>query len=202
MASTANGVRQAGKPSSLFIPESAELSAAALILIGVVAAVLHAKLRLGLGLPGHHGLEWMTALLFARCASGRAWACLIVGIGAATAQVALTVEPGHLPKAVSVYLLTAALVDVLYRATPVRLRGVAAAALIAALVYGAKPAVQLAIAAIAGIEPGFMRHGTWFPILTHVAFGLVGGACGAILARGLPGSRRPENVPGGAGPTD
>ncbi|HEY7841735.1 MAG TPA: hypothetical protein VIC61_09210 [Gammaproteobacteria bacterium] len=168
----------------------------------MAAAVLHAKLRLGLGLPGHHGLEWMTALLFARCASGRAWACLIVGLGAATAEVALTVDPGHLPKAVSVYLLTAALVDVLYRATPPRLRGVAAAALIAALVYGAKPAVQLAIAALAGIEPGFMRHGTWFPIVTHVGFGLVGGACGAILARGLPRRGRPEDEAGDAGRAD
>jgi hypothetical protein len=202
MASTADGVRRAGKSSSLFIPESAELSAAALILIGVAAAVLHAKLRLGLGLPGHHGLEWMTALLFARCASGRAWACLIVGLGAATAEVALTVDPGHLPKAVSVYLLTAALVDVLYRATPPRLRGVAAAALIAALVYGAKPAIQLAIATVAGIEPGFMRHGTWFPIVTHVGFGLVGGACGAILARGLPRRGRPEDEAGDAGRAD
>lgn len=202
MASTVDGVRRAGKSSSLFIPESAELSAAALILLGVIAAVLHAKLRLGLGLPGHHGLEWMTALLFARCASDRTWAALIVGFGAATAEVVLTAEPGHLMKAVSVYLLTAALVDILYRTTPERLRGVVAAALIASLVYAGKPAVQLAIAALADIELGFMRHGAWFPILTHAAFGLVGGACGALLARGLPGKRRPGNAPAGAGPAD
>lgn len=168
----------------------------------MIAAVLHAKLRLGLGLPGHHGLEWMTALMFARCASGRTWAALIVGLGAATAEVALNVEPGHLAKAVSVYLATAALVDILYRTTPERLRGVIAAALIASLIYAGKPAVQLAIAALADIELGFMRHGTWFPILTHAAFGLVGGACGAILARGLPGNRHPGAQPDHAPPPD
>jgi hypothetical protein len=199
MPTTAAGGSSPAKSSSAFIPEAGELSPAALILIGVIAAVLHAKLRLGLGLPGHHGLEWMTALLFARCASGRDWAALIVGVGAAAGATALAADAGHLAKAVSVYLLTAGFVDLLYRAAPARTRGVALAALIGALVFAAKPAVQLLFAWIAGVEFGFMRHAPMFPILTHAAFGLVGGACGAILARGLAAVSRSRDPAAGAG---
>jgi hypothetical protein len=196
----AHGRSPAGKSSSLFIPETGEVTAVALLLIGAVAAILHAKLRLGIGLPGHHGLEWMTALLFARCASGRDWAALIVGLGAAGAAVALAAaDPAHLAKAVPVYLLSAGLVDLVYRATPGRLRGILAAALIGALVYGAKPVLQLGAAALADATFGFMRHGNVFPVVTHAAFGLIGGACGALLARGLRTARRRGP---GSGPAD
>ena len=199
MTTTVHGGSAAGKLSRHFIPDAAGLSPAALFLIGVIAAVLHAKLRLGIGLPGHHGLEWMTALLFARCTSDRAWVAVVVALGASAGETVLATNAGHLAKAVPMYLLNAALVDLLYRATPLRLRSVPVAALIAALAYAAKPATMLGVAWLIDTEFGFMRHGTVFPILTHAAFGLIGGACGAILARGVYAIRRPGDPAAGTG---
>jgi hypothetical protein len=72
-------------------------------------------------------------------------------------------------------------------------------------VYGAKPVLQLGVASLADATFGFMRHGTVFPVVTHAAFGLIGGACGAILARGTHTARRQRPGPApdpGSGPAD
>lgn len=186
MTPTASGRSRTAIPSSLSIADGGLLG---LLLLGVLVALLHAKLRYGLGLPGHHGLEWMTAALFARFISPRNWSALAVGCGAAAGEMIFAADLLHLAKSVPLYLVCGALVDLLYRGLPQTLRGVAAAAAIGALAHSAKALLQLGAVLAFGAELGLARHGLLFPLLTHAAFGLVGGACGAVLARGLNAAR-------------
>jgi hypothetical protein len=61
----------------------------------VIVALLHRTLDFSLGLPGHHGLEWMTVLLFARLLSPGRWACLMVAAGAAGGDLVLAADLMH-----------------------------------------------------------------------------------------------------------
>ena len=55
----------------------------ALFTLGILAALMHQELRMGLNIPGRHGLEWMTLLLFGRIQSRYRWAGVMVASGAA-----------------------------------------------------------------------------------------------------------------------
>ena len=59
----------------------------ALLLIGggVAAVVLHRVYDLSLGLPGHHGIEWMALMIIGRASSKYRGAGTLTSIGASFA---------------------------------------------------------------------------------------------------------------------
>src|SRR5690606_31495266 len=100
--------------SSLTGLDRGELPLWALPLTGAAAGLLHHAVDLSdtsLNLPGHHGLELMTALAFARMASTRRWAALCAVAGTIGTHLALTHDIVHGLKHVPTYALTAILVD-------------------------------------------------------------------------------------------
>jgi len=162
---------------------TAELPLPALFLLGVAVALVHVSFDYSLGLPGHHGLELLTALVFARLVSSQPLAAAMVAAGAASGDVAFAGHLLHSLKSVPLYFLSGLLVDGAWRLLGERCRTLPLAALVGAAAYMAKPLGMLAVAGIAGMTFGFMRHGAAYPIITHAAFGAVGAICGALLAR-------------------
>jgi hypothetical protein len=75
-----NGELQEKSISKVF--HSSRFSTLAEILLalglGVLAVVLHAKLRIPLKMPGHHGLEFMALLIFARTTMRMKWASMVM----------------------------------------------------------------------------------------------------------------------------
>jgi hypothetical protein len=172
--------RSPSKPSDL---ERELRATAALLLLGAAIALLHSRLNYSLGLPGHHGLELYTALLFARLVTQRPWAAVTVATGLVAGDLAFAADFLHNLKHVPLYFLAGAIVDLSYRRFGARCRTIPFAACIGAVAHVSKTLIMTAVALAAGAAFGFQRHGPWFPVMTHAAFGAIGAICGAILAR-------------------
>jgi len=185
MALTHIGRSSARKLSKLSGLDDRTLSVWALLLLGFAVSLLHTTLNYSLGLPGHHGLELMTAMLFARLVARKRWAASILALGTVGGDLVLAADFMHNLKHVPLYLLAGGLVDGSHALLRDRLRLLPFAGLVGGAVHLTKPVLMLAIAAITGAGFGFMRHGDLFPLVTHFAFGAIGAICGALLARAV-----------------
>lgn len=185
MALTRIGRLSARKLSKLSGLDDRTLSVWALLLLGFAVSLLHTTLNYSLGLPGHHGLELMSAMLFARLIARERWAASVLALGTVGGDLVLATDLLHNLKHVPVYFLAGGLVDGSHRLLGERLRLLPIAALVGGTVHLTKPIVMLGAAAATGASFGFMRHGDLFPLVTHFSFGAVGAICGALLARAL-----------------
>lgn len=151
--------------------------------LGAAGVALHAGFRWPLHLPGHHGLEWMALLAFARVTASRRWSASAVGLAAA--GVALAPAWGfHDPFAPLAYLLAGVLLDGLCLAGERVPRGVVLP-VGAALAFTASGLVTF----LSAFHPGV---GLW--LAGHLGFGLLGGLMGTWLGaqtrRALAGKQR------------
>jgi len=155
---------------------------ALLLIAGVAATALHAKFNWPLRMPGHHGLEWMALLVFARCASSYRWAALAVAIGAA-ASTSVPVwgfkDPG-LSHALA-YLVQGLALDLLYGAGARVRHRLLALALFGALAHAMKPPVYWLLLHSVGGHYGSLTNGLWYPWTSHLMFGFTGALAGALV---------------------
>src|SRR5512138_3895870 len=91
----------------------------ALLLIGsgVTAVVLHRAFDGSLGLPGHHGIEWMALLIIGRMSSRFRGAGTLTSVGASFASTLPFLQGGN-PYAWIFYLLPGFVVDTAFRYLP------------------------------------------------------------------------------------
>lgn len=168
---------------------SAGWEAAFLLAAGVLAVALHAGVHWPLKLPGHHGLEWMALLMFARVLSAAPWAAVV----AATSAAVTSCVPwwGFHESTIGLsYLLSGVAVDVLWRL--VRRRHALVLAIVAALAHATKPLWKLVATAGWGLHFGSIAGGAATAVLSHLMFGLAGGLAGALAGITLRGRlRRP-----------
>lgn len=157
----------------------------ALFTLGIMSAILHQHLRMGLNLPGHHGLEWMTVLLFGRMLSRYRWAALVIAAGAASSYMGQTAifPMANAFKPAIIYLLNGACLDLLFilmpRTIPVYIKG----PILGGISFVIKPLLLIPVAILLDMNFGsFDKHGYLFPVYTHFAFGAIGGMCGILLA--------------------
>lgn len=144
--------------------------------IGALAVLLHVSVKWGLEMPGHHGLEWMALLMFARTLSSERHAATIAAASAAGFSVLpLT---GMNPSASFSYLLAGLVVDTLYRL--VRRPHPGVAGLIAAVGHVSKPLWKLAATKGATVHFGSIANGLGITIVGHLMFGFIGGIAGAL----------------------
>jgi len=104
--------------------------------LGAAGVVLHAGLRVPLHLPGHHGLEWMALLAFARVGTQRRWAATGAGV-AACVLAYLPMWGLHDPLAPLGYLFAAVAFDAFCLCIPQRWTGVIAVSAAGALAFAA-----------------------------------------------------------------
>ena len=156
---------------------------APMLLLGVVVALLHSRLNYSLGLPGHHGLELFTALMFTRLVTGRGWAAVTVATGVVAGDLMFAADFMHNLRHVPLYFLAGAIVDMAWLWLGRRCRLIVVAACVGAVAHMSKPLFMSGVSLATGAAFGFERHGPWFPLITHAAFGAIGAICGTILAR-------------------
>ena len=173
-------------------------SIAGLVLIGLLLSFVQATWRWPLGIPGHHGLEWMLALVFARMQARHPYAALIAAGSAAVGHVGFDqfLPLAHDFKTPLLYLLSGAMLDLLYRALPSKLPAIVAGGLLGGIAFLCKPAVMLGVQTFLAIPQGMFRNGLAYPFLTHFIFGLAGGVGGALLALSVQAYRRKRSSPG------
>jgi hypothetical protein len=157
--------------------------------LGFAGVALHATFHWPLKLPGHHGLEWMAILMFARCASTLKWSASITA-GSAALVSTLPAWGFSEPLVPLFYLLSGVVLDIGYRFIP----GVRASLLwlgvIAALAHASKPVSRYFIASLSDLHFGSLAGGLAFPLSTHLMFGLVGGLAGAVAWKLMRKKRR------------
>lgn len=153
-----------------------------LIAIGLLGVVAHVSVHLPLKLPGHHGLEWMALLMFARVLGTSPWAATI----AATSAAGFSYLPlwGFHESTIGLsYLLSGWVVDGCYRA--IKSRAAPVLALMAALAHAVKPLWKWAAAAGLGVHFGSVEAGIGYALMCHLMFGGVGGIAGALAGTAL-----------------
>jgi len=161
-----------------------------LIGIGLLGVIAHASVNLPLKLPGHHGLEWMALLMFARVVSASPWAATIAATSAAAFSY-LPVWGFHETTIGLSYLLSGWIIDGGYRA--IKSRAAPVLALIAALAHAAKPLWKWAAASSLGVHFGSVEAGVWYALGLHLMFGAVGGIAGALAGTALKARLRPKD---------
>ena len=179
--------------SQCVLDSDGSLSLFVLFSLGIMAAFLNQHLRMGLDIPGHHGLEWMTLLVFGRMQSRYRWAALVVAGGAAsTYMLQTTYMPlAHSFKPALIYLLNGICVDVLFRLPSGKLPLLFKGMLLGGISYMAKPVVLIPLAVLFDMSFGsFSKYGYMYPVLTHFLFGSTGAVAGIGLARLAPPERR------------
>lgn len=151
---------------------------------GILAVVLHEFLRLPLGLPGRHGVEWMALLLLGRASSRFRGAASLSGASAALTSL-LPFWRGDDPFAWLAYLLPGLVLDAAYRLWPQSGSKAWFIILLGGLAHATKPVLRLMLNLLAGFPFGSFRYGVLYPIWTHLLFGLIGGMLAVLIVWGI-----------------
>lgn len=149
-----------------------------LLLAGVTAIVLHARLRTPLNIPGHHGIEFMAIILAARLSSGMKWASSISALGIGI-FILFPVLGFKDPMMGFNYMLPCFFIDIAFNGIKrTKFRNVLLS-VAAGFAYMLIPVSRLITNAITGYPyMSFIKHGTFTPLATFLIFGLLGGLLG------------------------
>jgi len=153
--------------------------------IGILAIMLHARLRTPLNIPGHHGIEFMALIMAGRVASNIKWASSISSLG--VGMVLLFPVFGFSdPFMGFVYMLPGITVDIFYNLTWRSKYHLIVLALISGLAYYTIPFGRLFINVVTGFQYfSFIKHGYFIPLLSFFIFGSIGGFAGAGITSSL-----------------
>jgi len=158
----------------------------ALLLIGggVMAVVLHRALDMSLGLPGHHGIEWMAIMILGRASSKYRAAGTLTSVGASFASV-LPFLHGDNPMTWVYYLLPGPVMDLAFRYLPRYANKLWFMVLLGGIAHMTKPIGQLTVNLVTGWPIGSFRFGVLYPFASHLLFGMIGGLLGALVVLGI-----------------
>jgi hypothetical protein len=147
--------------------------------LGMIAILLHARLRTPLNIPGHHGLEFMAILMAGRVASKIKWASSISSLGIGC--ILLFPVFGFKDPFMGInFMLPGILIDVFYVLSRKFKYQMLVLAVIAGLAYFTIPLSRLLIHFITGYPySSFIKFGYTIPLVSHLLFGMAGGFAGS-----------------------
>jgi hypothetical protein len=151
---------------------------------GVMAVVLHRALDTSLGLPGHHGIEWMAILIIGRASSRYRGAGTLTSIGASFASV-LPFLSGNNPFTWIYYLLPGLVMDLAFYYLPRYSNKLFFMVLLGGFAHVTKPIGQLSVNLLTGWPVGSFRFGVLYPFASHLLYGMIGGLLGALIVLGI-----------------
>lgn len=149
-----------------------------LLLAGVLAIVLHARLRTPLNIPGHHGMEFMAIILAARLSSNMKWASSISALGIGI-FILFPVLGFKDPMMGFNYMLPCFFMDIAYNFTQDKKYRNLFLVIAAGLAYMLIPLSRIITTISTGYPYStFLKHGFVTPLATFFLFGLMGGVLG------------------------
>lgn len=149
-----------------------------LMLAGVLAIVLHARLRSPINVPGHHGLEFMAIILAARLSSNMKWASSISALGIGI-FILFPVLGFKDPMMGFNYMLPCFFLDLAYNFLQNNKYKNLLMALAAGYAYMLVPFSRLITTWLTGYPySSFLKHGFILPVFSFLFFGLLGGILG------------------------
>jgi len=151
---------------------------------GVLAVMLHRSFDYSLGLPGHHGIEWIALLIIGRASSRFRGAGIVTSLGASFASLVPFWRGGD-PFIPFLYLLPGPVLDFAFHYFPRYSEKVWFLALLGGLAHMTKPLARLIITLVSGWPFGSFRFGIAYPFAGHILFGMIGGLLGALIMLGI-----------------
>jgi hypothetical protein len=153
-----------------------------LLILGALAMVIHAKLRIPLQLPGRQGIIFLTLIILGRGLSRFPYAGSITCAG--SALILMTSWLGFRePFAPVVYILIGFILDFLYINFRRVMPFVLATTVSCAIGWMFIPLIKLCIASLTGILFTSFRFGIAWPLATHLVFGFAGGLLGSSMLK-------------------
>ncbi len=149
-----------------------------LFALGGLAMTLHAKMRIPLKIPGHHGLEFMALMIIGRKITRFNFGSTISGLGVA-AFCLLPFLGFRDPFMPIVFFIPGLLIDLGIRILPKYKEKVFYLALVAAMAHASIPITRTIISLLTGYQYGSLQAGIGYPLLTYIDFGFLGGLLGA-----------------------
>ncbi len=166
-------------PTKLAISQVLEV--VLLILAGVLAIVLHARLRSPINIPGHHGMEFMAIILATRLASKLKWASSLSAFGIGI-FILFPVLGFKDPMMGFNYMLPCIIMDLAYHLFQDSKHNKIFLSVAAGVAYMMIPISRIITTSITGFPySSFLKHGFVTPVLTFMLFGLMGGILGTGL---------------------
>lgn len=155
-----------------------------LFLTGMLAMVLHAKLRIPMHLPGKQGLLFMFIVIGASLLSRVKFSTLIVTTGSAI--LLLTGFGGFDDPFMPVYyLLVGVVMDLFFISSPGFLKKAWFVGLAGGLSFSLIPVSRAMISMFAAIPFPSLLNGIAFPWATHFIFGFAGSFLAAVAVKTL-----------------
>jgi len=149
-----------------------------LFLAGVLAIVLHERLRNPINIPGHHGIEFMAIILAVRLTSKLKWAASISALGIGI-FILFPVLGFKDPMMGFNYMLPCFFMDLAYNYAPVKKYRNLILIIAAGLGYMLIPFSRLIVTLSTGYPySSFLKHGFITPVVTFMLFGILGGLLG------------------------
>jgi hypothetical protein len=156
---------------------------------GALAVVLHRTYDMALGLPGHHGMEWMALMILGRASSRFRGAGSITSIGTSFASMMPMLHTDN-PYTWLFYLLPGPVMDLAFRYLPGLTNKLWFLVLLGGLAHATRPVGQFIVNLITGWPFGSFRNGVLYPFATHLLFGMIGGLVGALIVLGIQRSSK------------
>ena len=158
------------------------IEAVLLFLTGAFAMFLHAKLRIGISIPGHHGLDFMALLLAGRMVSKVKYSSIFMAMGIGV-MIFLPFIGFKNPVSAMGYMLPVFIFDLVYSNLPKRIRKIWILSIIGGLSYMTVPLFRIILMAVTGMAyPAAVKYGTPFaPVAGFFLFGMLGSGFTASL---------------------
>lgn len=149
-----------------------------LIVLGMFAMLLHAKLRIPMKLPGHHGIEFMALVMAGRMISKHKFASVFSSLG--VAFMAFMPSLGFKdPFMAFVFLLPGMFLDIFYTLIPNAYKKIYLIAIAGAFAHAMVPIARMIISAFTGWPYGSLLTGIVYPYSLWWIFGFIGSFIGA-----------------------
>jgi len=153
-----------------------------LFIIGAFAMVVHARLRLHLGIPGHQGFLYMAMLVGSSLTLNNRFSGLVFATGS-SAVLAFGVLGFANPFIFVEYLFVGIVADLLLNIFKTNNK-VLFVFLIGALGYGMIPIIRLVVTSLTGFPFGsFIKHGFILTFASHILFGMAGAFTGFGISK-------------------
>jgi hypothetical protein len=151
-----------------------------LFLMGVIAMLIHAKLRIPMHLPGKSGLLFMMIVVSAAASSRFSFGASITCMGSATLLLFanLGFDDPFMP---IVYILLGVFMDLIFGLAKTINSNVFIVALASGLSWMLIPLIRSGVSLLTGFPYQSLLGGIAYPLFTHFIFGLIGGLIGAGL---------------------
>lgn len=141
--------------------------------LGALAITLHARLRIPMKIPGHHGLEFMALLIIGRSLLKNKFSGTFFSFGTGT-MLFIPFLGFSDPFAPIVYMLPGIIIDLVGLTKPKNLKNIYIYGIIGGLAYAAIPITRIFITLFTAYVYKSLAINPFYPVISYFGFGLAG----------------------------